>query len=315
LAWGRDASVATINLRRLMARDQSASALVTLMVEMLANKVAVEDVDGSPIIGASMPGAPRRAIMLDDCVLGQVVGEDGGVLLTLLHYIINQEVEKADLARDALEKYRELNLLYGLAEKVGASLEVQAVATAAITEAKRLIKTGDGLLLLRDEAGNRLHPVQGEELLAASVGPGDGILGRIAQGDRGEIVNDVLCDPRRGRAEAHVRSLLAVPLATRGAIIGTLGIASSERAAYTASDLKLLTAIAAQVAPAIDSALQYERALRDAEERERYLQQQLAELRIEIDAARQSRQVAVIVGTDYFQRLRQEAGELRKGLV
>jgi GAF domain-containing protein len=306
--------VTTINLRRLMVRDQSASALVTLMVEVLANKVAVEDVGGSPIIGASMPGAPRRAITLDDRVLGWVVGEDGGVLLTLLHYIINQEVEKSDLARDALEKYRELNLLYGLAERIGASLEVQAVATAAIGEAKRLIKTGEGLLLLKDEAGEGLRPVQGEELLAASVGPGEGILGRIVQSDRGEIVNDVLCDPRRGPAEAYVRSLLAVPLATRGAVIGTLGIASGKTAAYTAADLKLLTVIAAQVAPTIDSALHYERAVREAEERERYLQQQLAELRIEIDGTRQSRQVAAIVGTEYFQRLRQEAGELRRGL-
>jgi translation initiation factor 1 (eIF-1/SUI1) len=45
--------------------------------------------------------------------------------------------------------------------------------------------------------------------------------------------------------------------------------------------------------------------------REQRLKQQVQELRIEIDQARQARQVTEITGTDYFQDLRSRAGKLR----
>jgi GAF domain-containing protein len=276
--------------------------------------MGVEDPNGALIVGTVMPGASQHAITRDNQLLGSVSGEHAELLLALLNYIVDQESEKADLARDTLEKYRELNVLYDLSEKIGASLGVQGIAKVAVGEAQRLIKTGCGFLLLYDPANALFRPLEGEEMLGGSVGMGDGILGCIAQQARGEIINDVQIDSRQGPAEARLQALLATPLISGGMVLGILGNASTEPAGYSAADLKLLTAIASQVGPAIDSALQYEQAVREAEERERRLEQQLAELRIEIDVARQSRQVAAIVETDYFQRLRQEASELRRDL-
>ena len=45
--------------------------------------------------------------------------------------------------------------------------------------------------------------------------------------------------------------------------------------------------------------------------REQQLKQQVQELRIEVDKARQTQQVNKITGTDYFQQLRGKAGDLR----
>ena len=67
-----------------------------------------------------------------------------------------------------------------------------------------------------------------------------------------------------------------------------------------------------QAAPAIETALLYEKTLREAKEREEGLQRQIQELRIELDEARQDKQVAEITETDYFQQLRGEAEDLRK---
>ena len=55
----------------------------------------------------------------------------------------------------------------------------------------------------------------------------------------------------------------------------------------------------------------FQRAIREVYLREQHLKRQVAELRIEIDEARQARQVAEITETDYFQRLRRRATELR----
>ncbi len=55
----------------------------------------------------------------------------------------------------------------------------------------------------------------------------------------------------------------------------------------------------------------FQRTIREVQAREQSLQQQVAELRIEIDQAKQARQVAEITDSDYFQRLRRKTGELR----
>jgi CRP-like cAMP-binding protein len=57
----------------------------------------------------------------------------------------------------------------------------------------------------------------------------------------------------------------------------------------------------------------FQRMVREVYQREQRLKQQVAELRIEIDEAKQARQVAEITETEYFQHLRQKAQQLRSG--
>jgi hypothetical protein len=53
---------------------------------------------------------------------------------------------------------------------------------------------------------------------------------------------------------------------------------------------------------------------REVHAREQRLKQQVQELRIEVDKARQSQQVSKITGTDYFRQLRNKASDLREML-
>ncbi|MEW5956855.1 MAG: response regulator [Chloroflexota bacterium] len=56
----------------------------------------------------------------------------------------------------------------------------------------------------------------------------------------------------------------------------------------------------------------FQRMAREVYTREQRLKQQVQELRIEIDRAKQARQVTEITGTDYFQNLRSRANNLRE---
>ncbi len=58
----------------------------------------------------------------------------------------------------------------------------------------------------------------------------------------------------------------------------------------------------------------FQRMAREVQAREERLRQEVRELRIEIDASRQERQVAEITETDYFQSLRSRAAELRRSV-
>jgi DNA repair ATPase RecN len=55
----------------------------------------------------------------------------------------------------------------------------------------------------------------------------------------------------------------------------------------------------------------FQRMIREVYAREQRLQQQVQELRIEVDKARQTQQVKKITGTNYFQQLRSKANNLR----
>jgi DNA-binding response OmpR family regulator len=58
----------------------------------------------------------------------------------------------------------------------------------------------------------------------------------------------------------------------------------------------------------------FQRMAREVYAREQHLKQQVQELRIEVDKARQSQQVNKITGTDYFRQLRDKASDLREML-
>jgi len=76
-------------------------------------------------------------------------------------------------------------------------------------------------------------------------------------------------------------------------------------------ELKSLAAIAKRTDELGQLGRVFQRMVREVYAREQCLKQQVQELRIEIDETKRTRQVAEIAQTDYFQKLRQEAKEIR----
>jgi sigma-B regulation protein RsbU (phosphoserine phosphatase) len=87
----------------------------------------------------------------------------------------------------------------------------------------------------------------------------------------GEIVNDVMGDPRRINAVLDVRSLVCAPLKVGEKVIGVMMLASTLPMAYEARELKLLNTLALQTATAIENARLFERTVQAGLEREQLL--------------------------------------------
>jgi hypothetical protein len=309
-----------IRLERLLSKRKKAAAVLADLAEANNLTFAIEDVEGRVLLGmASDDTLPKFPITLEGSLLGWVIGpEQAAPLANLIEHLAEKEAEKETLADGTLEHYRELNLLYNLSEKLGASLEVASVAQTALDEASRLITTTGGCVMLLDEGRTQLETVitfgQGFEP-PIRLTLGEGIIGVVAQNGKAEIVNEVSADARykSDQGLSTTSSLVCAPLKTKDKVLGMIALVTSETAIiYTAKDLKLLNTLASQAAPAIENALLYEKTLREAREREERLQQQIQVLRIELDEARQAKQVAEITETDYFQKLRSEAEGLRK---
>jgi transcriptional regulator with GAF, ATPase, and Fis domain len=308
--------MARISLKRLIGRKKEAASIINHLVSAMDTSIGVKDADEQLLLGVDYENPTGKyPVELEGETLGWVIGgKQAAAVASLLTYLASKEAEKKTLAIEVLDRYRELNLIYDISEKLASSLELKAVAKLAIDEAKRLITASGGSVMLHDEQTGAL-----ETLLAlgqaykpkTSLRPGEGIVGSVALTGKGEIVNDVWADARFIKGDHQVNSLVCAPLKAKQRVIGVIIISSEEPITYTAADLKLLNTIASQAAPAIENALFYEKNLKEAREREEKLKQQIMELHIELSEARQARQVAEITETEYFQRLQAEAQNLR----
>ena len=253
-----------LDLRRLIVRHRHVAPMVSALLAGTNARVRIEDAAGTVVLqrdaGAEAGETQRYPIASGGQVVGWVEGPRvAAAIAAVLSYAWARESDKRSLSQEALDRYRELNLIYDLAQSIGATLEVEAVCRVALGEAGRL-PGGRGFLLLRSTASGGLAATGSAEPVFPFTAPGAGILGAVADGEP-EIVNDVAADSRATAAERRVASVAVAPLIVRGERIGVIGVASDEPIMYRAGDLKVLAAIAALAGPAIDQARAHEAAV------------------------------------------------------
>ena len=266
--------MARISLKQIVGAQNGLRPVVAALELAFGSTVAVEDSAGGPLLG-TVAGGERFPVAHDGKSLGWVSGAQGAeAVATLLRFLAEKESERKALGSEVLHLYREVNLIYSFSEKLAALLDLERVAQLTLQEARHLIVATDGAILLLDEASGALHSAAafGDELPGLSgFMRGKGIAGTVAATGVGEIVNDVLGDPRRINNVIDVRSLVCAPLKVGEKVIGVIVLASTLPMAYEARELKLLNTLALQTATAIENARLFERTVQAGHERERLL--------------------------------------------
>ncbi|HYO83988.1 MAG TPA: GAF domain-containing protein [Bryobacteraceae bacterium] len=119
------------------------------------------------------------------------------------------------------------------------------------------------IMLYSDKAqGLKIRYARGhrDEIVRSLVIPlGEGITGTAAASRQPLLVNDVLSDSRYLAALDAVRSELAVPMVSRGKLVGVIDIQSTRRNAFSESHAVLLRLIASRVVSSIDNARLHKR--------------------------------------------------------
>ncbi len=269
------------------------------------------------------PRVSTRALLANGNPVGVLVSQSEQVLESdpseMVAYLLNQMIDQAlqnrALAQETLERYREINLLYRIQEIIGAQLDLTQIASLIVNESIRVIQATSGALLLltADGAAFDVQGQKGQKSIPTPCPISDTIAGWVVKNQRPVIVNAPDNEPRCGPVDAGIASLLCVPLTNVDQHLGALvlydkserAVSTATSAMFTASDQKLLTALASQAAIAIETA-------REVEARENRLKAQIRELRIEIDEIRKQRQVDSVTATDYFAHLQQTAQEMRR---
>ncbi|MCI0693868.1 GAF domain-containing protein [candidate division KSB1 bacterium] len=273
--------MAQINLKSLLGKNKEATIVITNLVEAIGTPIGIEDTEGRLLLGeAGTNSKTKYPVRLEGEILGWVSGgEQAESIACLLTHLAGKEAEKKTLGNEVLGLYRETNLIYNFSEKLVASLEVSAIAGAALEQARQLIKASGGTVMLLNEEtqvletaatfGYGIHAPNGRKL-------GEGIVGAIAATGNAEIVNEVQSDSRHSKDGNAISSLLCAPFKIKEQVKGVIVLVSDMAVVYTAAELKLLIAIASQAALAVENALLHEKMVREAtrkiEERRRELE-------------------------------------------
>ena len=203
-------------LRRLIVRHRHVAPMLSVLLAGTDARVTITDLDGGVILDRQAGDAPadapdeRHPIVVDGSPVGWVAGpRPAGAIAAVLSYACAREADKRALAREALDRYRELNLIYDLADEIGATLETDAIARVAVTRragcrpAARASSASEPRRT-PGRAAARRSP-------GATVEPGVGILGAISVGDpRSSTTSPAI--PGRAPRNGRSRRSSAAPL-------------------------------------------------------------------------------------------------------
>jgi hypothetical protein len=242
-----------LDLRRLIVRHRHVAPMVSALLAGTDARVRIVDADNQVILARQLDQGDAVEQRSPITATGRIVGwvEGGRVaasIAVVLSYAYARELDKRTLAQEALDRYRELNLIYGLASALGGTTDLGAVAETILAEVDRL--PGEESFLLTTGDDEAFAPLARDSSIQAEAG---GVIDSALDGEA-EIVNDLSGDPRSTPTERQFTALIVAPLRGQAGPIGVIGRVSRKQIEFRAGDLKVLSAIAALAGPAVDQA-------------------------------------------------------------
>jgi signal transduction histidine kinase len=176
-------------------------------------------------------------------------------------------IENARLYEEIRQRADELTTLNEISHTIASSLNLQETLTIITSHATRLLGVAAASVALCDEARGDLWFAaasgEGSDFVRGKrLALGQGIVGWCAQQGEPVLVPNVLKDPRffgdfDRESGFSTRSILCVPLQTKGQTIGAIEVMNKEGVSFGQEDLQLLASLAAPAATAIENARLY----------------------------------------------------------
>lgn len=181
-------------------------------------------------------------------------------------------IENARLYDTINQHIKELKSLNEIGQAITSTLDLQKTLTLVTDHTTRLMNVAAASVVLRDDASGEVWFAaasgEGSEAVIGLRMPlGQGIAGWVAQQGEAVIVPDVYADRRFfADVDKHsgftTRSILCVPLQTKGHTIGAVEVMNKKNGTFNEDDLSALQALAIPAATAIENAQLYEKQIK-----------------------------------------------------
>ena len=174
--------------------------------------------------------------------------------------------------RDNLEemvthRVKDLSALYEVAYAISQSLELKTVLPKVLDHVLDTVGEHKGIIVLVGEDGDTLKLIGHRNLSAEAIQQISRM--RVGDGCAGDVIlrntsirasdNEELRKKMPGMEREGIRSVLAVPISSRGTAFGAIAVYSDRKNRFSEQDEELLATIGSQVGVAVENARLYER--------------------------------------------------------
>ncbi len=182
-----------------------------------------------------------------------------------------QEVSRNNISwaiSSLVETNRRLKMVSDVSRLISSSLDLDKTLNVILIKVNEVLQAErSSILLINDETGDLVIETaigQGTENLPdTNLKSGESISGHVAETGKPILVTDIEKDPRVMRSNRpcySTKSLISVPLLSKGRTIGVLNISDkTDKSSFMENDLELVTALASQISIAIQNASMFER--------------------------------------------------------
>jgi len=265
--------MAQSTLKSLLGKRSETTAWLLSWIEMTKTAIVVEDVQHNILAGTSTEQEQQIfPVTLDNETAGYVKGDAHAQNIAgLLSLMLQKEADKKKLGTEVLHLYQELNVIYNFSEKLADTIDPDVIAQLTLEQAMHSIPSHSGVIVLWNEESKQLHvPASAGETLfhEQQLSNNSGVLIKIGLSGQSEILSDLGVLKEKEMIESEVQSLIYAAMKVKHRILGAIILVGKEAEQYSAAHLKLLVTLATQSSTAIESAMLYEKNIREVRERE-----------------------------------------------
>ncbi len=185
-------------------------------------------------------------------------------------------LENRRLFQDVEARVNELTILTRIGRRLASTLELDEILNSVVDETLHATRASQASIALYREGEDALevrvmrgfNPQTESNVLGTLIRAGEGLHGRLLETGEAVLVNEVVQDAGYREVLSSTRAELIVPIKQGSLLLGALNLESPQPNAFSESDVRLIEAMADQMAVAITNARAYE-AERQAVERMR----------------------------------------------
>src|SRR5437773_1182718 len=262
-----------VNLKNIVGKRSEINTVILQFAKELNIEIWIEDLNGKVLMRDPLQDSVSSfPILLDGKLLGWVKGNEKGIMIAdLLSHLAAKEAEKKNLGTEVLNLYQEINVIFNFSEQLSQTIEPDVIARITLQQAMHSISSHSGIIVLwNDDKGQLEIPAQSGDSLFNNekIKKNTSLLFKIAFSGQSEIINDFSILREKGIIEESVRSLMYAAMKVKHRIMGAIILAGKNADQFSAANLKLLVTLALQSSAAIESAMLYEKNIREVKERE-----------------------------------------------
>ncbi len=265
--------MARVSLKNIIGKNKEINTVLLDLIGQLNLEIWVEDDKGKLLLGNPIDNIKSSfPISMDDEIIGWVKGDEKGkIIASLLTQLLIKEAEKKNLGSEVLNLYQEINVIFNFSEQLSQTIEPDIIAQLTLDQAIHSVSSHSGVIVLWDEQSKQLQipTFTGEALFnAEKIRENALLLLKIGLSGQSEIMTDISILKEKGIIEEQVQSVMYAAMKVKHRIMGAIILAGKDPDQFSAVNLKMLVTLALQSSAAIESALLYEKNIREAKERE-----------------------------------------------